>query len=52
MAGELAKTKTGEPVQTEEKAIVRDLDELIAALEKECAELSRHETQQSDSSHG
>lgn len=37
VAGELAKTKTGEPVQTEEKAIVRDLDELIAALEKECA---------------
>jgi len=37
VAGELAKTLTGEPVQTQEKSIVRDLDELIAALEKECA---------------
>jgi hypothetical protein len=36
VAGELAKTKTGAPVQTEQKAIVRDLDDLIAALEKEC----------------
>jgi len=37
VAGELAKTRTGEPVQTQEKTIVRELDELIAALEKECA---------------
>jgi hypothetical protein len=37
VAGELAKTRTGEPVQAKEKSIVRDLDELIAALEKECA---------------
>jgi len=37
VAGELAKTRTGEPVQIEEKSIVHDLDELIAALEKECA---------------
>jgi hypothetical protein len=37
VAADLAKTHTGEPVQTQEKAIVRDLDELIAALEKECA---------------
>jgi hypothetical protein len=36
VSGELAKTKTGEPVQAEQKAIVHDLDELIAALEKEC----------------
>jgi hypothetical protein len=37
VAVKLAKTETGEPTQTQEKAIVRDLDELIAALEKECA---------------
>jgi len=37
VAVELSKTQTGEPVQTQEKTIVRDLDELIAALEKECA---------------
>jgi len=36
VAVELAKTQTGEPVQTQEKTIVRELDELIAALEKEC----------------
>jgi hypothetical protein len=36
VAGDLAKTKTGEPVQTQQKAIVRDLDELIASLEKQC----------------
>lgn len=33
---ELNKTETGPPVQTEQKAIVRDLDELIASLEKQC----------------
>jgi hypothetical protein len=33
---ELNKTVTGKPVQTEQKQIVRDLDELIASLEKEC----------------
>ena len=36
VAGDLAKKETGEPVQNQEKRIVRDLDELIAALEKEC----------------
>ncbi len=36
VAGDLAKKQTGEPVQNQEKRIVRDLDELIAALEKEC----------------
>lgn len=39
MAGvtdELNKAETGAPVQTEQKAIVRDLDELIASLEKKC----------------
>ena len=39
MAGvtdELNRKKTGAPVQTQQKAIVRDLDELIASLEKEC----------------
>ena len=36
VAGELAKTDTGEPVQEQQKVIVRDLDELIASLEKEC----------------
>jgi hypothetical protein len=38
MAGvtdELNRAETGKPVQTEQKAIVRDLDELIAKLEKE-----------------
>jgi hypothetical protein len=37
VAGELAKTRTGQPVQAQEKAIVHDLDELIAMLERECA---------------
>ncbi len=37
VAGDLAKTKTGEPVQTQQKEIVKDLDELIAMLEKQCA---------------
>lgn len=36
VAQELAKTETGEPVQTRQKVVVRDLDELIASLEKEC----------------
>jgi hypothetical protein len=35
VAGDLAKKETGEPVQNQEKRIVRDLDEVIAALEKE-----------------
>jgi hypothetical protein len=37
VAGDLAKTKTDEPVQTQQKEIVKDLDELIAMLEKQCA---------------
>jgi hypothetical protein len=36
VAFDLGKTQTGEPVQIKEKAIVSDLDELIAQLEKEC----------------
>lgn len=39
MAGvtdELNRNQTGQPVQAEQKAIVRDLDELIASLEKQC----------------
>lgn len=32
----LGRKQTGEPVQGEQKAIVRDLDELIASLEKQC----------------
>jgi hypothetical protein len=36
VVGDLSKKETGEPVQNQEKRIVRDLDELIAALEKEC----------------
>ena len=36
VAGDLSKKETGEPVQKQEKRIVRDLDVLIAALEKEC----------------
>ena len=31
VAGDLAKKETGEPVQNQEKRIVRDLDEVIAA---------------------
>jgi hypothetical protein len=37
VAVDLGKTQTGEPVQTREKAILGDLDELIAELEKQCA---------------
>jgi len=33
---ELNRTVTGKPVQVEQKAIVRDLDVLIASLEKQC----------------
>jgi hypothetical protein len=33
---DLGRKQTGEPVQGEQKAIVRDLDALIASLEKEC----------------
>jgi len=36
VAGDLAKPETGPAVQDRQKAIVRDLDELIASLEKEC----------------
>ena len=36
VTGELAKTQTGKPVQEEQESIVRDLDELIAQLEKQC----------------
>lgn len=36
VAGVLAKTETGEPVQKKEKEVLRDLDELIAMLEKDC----------------
>jgi hypothetical protein len=33
---ELNRKETGKPVQTEQKAIVSDLDKLIASLEKQC----------------
>ena len=33
---DLGRKQTGEPVQGDQKAIVRDLDELIASLEREC----------------
>jgi hypothetical protein len=36
VTNDLSKKETGQPVQTQQKAIVRDLDELIASLEKEC----------------
>src|SRR4051812_8911363 len=36
VAGELEKKVTGEPVQAGQKAVLHDLDELIAALEREC----------------
>jgi hypothetical protein len=36
VVGDLAKPDTGPPVQERQKAIVRDLDELIASLEREC----------------
>jgi len=36
VAGELAKPDTGAPVQERQKTIVRDLDDLIASLEREC----------------
>jgi hypothetical protein len=34
---DLEETQTGEPVQTRQQDIIRDLDALIAELEKECA---------------
>ena len=36
VARELALTETGEPVQAEQGLVIRDLDVLIAELEKEC----------------
>ncbi|MEA2630568.1 MAG: hypothetical protein QOE66_787 [Chloroflexota bacterium] len=36
VVGELAKPDTGTAVQERQKTIVRDLDELIASLEREC----------------
>ena len=36
VSGELAKSETGKPVQETQESIVRDLDEWIAALEKQC----------------
>ncbi len=36
VVGDLAKPDTGPPVQDRQKTIVRDLDELIASLEREC----------------
>jgi TolA-binding protein len=35
VTSDLAKKQTGEPVQNQQKRIVRDLDELIASLEKQ-----------------
>jgi hypothetical protein len=35
---ELNRKQTGQPVQTEQKAIVKELDDLIAKLEKKCAD--------------
>jgi hypothetical protein len=37
VVGDLAMKETGTPVQVKEKAVVEDLDTLIAALEKACA---------------
>ncbi|WP_422922972.1 hypothetical protein [Singulisphaera sp. PoT] len=37
VAEDLGKTKTGEDVQKQQKAIIHDLDTLIAQLEKQCA---------------
>jgi hypothetical protein len=37
VTADLAKKETGTSVQQQQKGIVRDLDELIASLEKECA---------------
>jgi hypothetical protein len=34
---DLSKAQTGKPVQEEQETIVRDLDEWIAALEKQCS---------------
>jgi hypothetical protein len=38
VAVDLGKTQTGQPVQAKEKAVIGELDELIAQLEKECQE--------------
>ena len=35
---ELNRKQTGQPVQTEQKVIVKELDDLIAKLEKKCAD--------------
>jgi len=37
VAVDLSKAQTGKPVQEQQETIVRDLDEWIAALEKQCA---------------
>ena len=36
VAGELAKTETGQPVQVKQKKVLSDIDALIASLEQEC----------------
>lgn len=36
VVGSLAETVTGEPTQKDQKKVLRNLDQLIAALEKEC----------------
>jgi hypothetical protein len=36
VAVDLGETRTGEPVQAKEKAVIKDLDELIAELERQC----------------
>jgi hypothetical protein len=38
---DLSKTKTGEPVQTEQKRVLRDLDTLIAELEKQSERMGK-----------
>ena len=49
VADDLSKTETGKPVQSRQKTIVRDLDELIASLEKQCQDCKqRHEEEQPD----
>jgi hypothetical protein len=37
VAVDLSRAQTGKPVQVQQETIVRDLDEWIAALEKQCA---------------
>ena len=49
----LGKKQTGQPVQGEQKAIVHDLDELIAQLEKQCRAVpQRHQAEQTHARHG